>query len=135
MLADQLKPDVIVRGALYPEPVQIIVVLPMGAGYKLVGKGVTSGRVYESILNLEQLANLNATVEPEKEPFDGDPHKFRLGVEALRLGLAYEYDPYFSLSKPQRLDAETELVRVDRKSTRLNSSHLGISYAVFCLKK
>src|SRR5205814_8826630 len=31
-----------------------------------------------------------------------------------------------------------ELVPVvfqDRKSTRLNSSHLGISYAVFCLKK
>src|ERR1039458_6828075 len=24
-------------------------------------------------------------------------------------------------------------VRLDRKSTRLNSSHLGISYAVFCL--
>src|ERR1035438_4397648 len=27
------------------------------------------------------------------------------------------------------------LHHVDRKSTRLNSSHLGISYAVFCLKK
>src|SRR5437899_9580129 len=26
-------------------------------------------------------------------------------------------------------------VVIDRKSTRLNSSHLGISYAVFCLKK
>src|SRR5437899_12607766 len=26
-------------------------------------------------------------------------------------------------------------VTTDRKSTRLNSSHLGISYAVFCLKK
>src|SRR5437899_6401734 len=26
-------------------------------------------------------------------------------------------------------------VTSDRKSTRLNSSHLGISYAVFCLKK
>src|SRR5258705_9956937 len=25
--------------------------------------------------------------------------------------------------------------KTDRKSTRLNSSHLGISYAVFCLKK
>src|SRR5258705_8374028 len=25
--------------------------------------------------------------------------------------------------------------KADRKSTRLNSSHLGISYAVFCLKK
>src|SRR3712207_8292534 len=26
-------------------------------------------------------------------------------------------------------------VKVDRKSTRLNSSHANISYAVFCLKK
>src|SRR5262245_16434970 len=26
-------------------------------------------------------------------------------------------------------------IGLDRKSTRLNSSHLGISYAVFCLKK
>src|SRR5690242_21582575 len=26
-------------------------------------------------------------------------------------------------------------VRIDRKSTRLNSSHMSISYAVFCLKK
>src|SRR5947199_1494468 len=32
------------------------------------------------------------------------------------------------------LDPATRLRR-DRKSTRLNSSHLGISYAVFCLKK
>src|SRR5262245_63936829 len=30
--------------------------------------------------------------------------------------------------------AHTSVTR-DRKSTRLNSSHLGISYAVFCLKK
>src|SRR5690606_42088107 len=28
-----------------------------------------------------------------------------------------------------------ELARQDRKSTRLNSSHVKISYAVFCLKK
>src|SRR5437870_7496893 len=28
-----------------------------------------------------------------------------------------------------------EMVRPDRKSTRLNSSHVAISYAVFCLKK
>src|SRR5256885_5438833 len=31
--------------------------------------------------------------------------------------------------------AEKEEVGADRKSTRLNSSHLVISYAVFCLKK
>src|SRR3712207_6993946 len=28
-----------------------------------------------------------------------------------------------------------EIVELDRKSTRLNSSHANISYAVFCLKK
>src|ERR1039458_7375291 len=31
--------------------------------------------------------------------------------------------------------ATVPLLKGDRKSTRLNSSHLGISYAVFCLKK
>src|SRR5260221_6378762 len=30
---------------------------------------------------------------------------------------------------------EREVARQDRKSTRLNSSHTVISYAVFCLKK
>src|SRR5258705_1892364 len=30
---------------------------------------------------------------------------------------------------------EATVKPIDRKSTRLNSSHLGISYAVFCLKK
>src|ERR1035438_6909860 len=32
-------------------------------------------------------------------------------------------------------DHQKPLRIIDRKSTRLNSSHLGISYAVFCLKK
>src|SRR5256885_2536327 len=32
-------------------------------------------------------------------------------------------------------DTEREWCTADRKSTRLNSSHLVISYAVFCLKK
>src|SRR5207302_8858792 len=31
--------------------------------------------------------------------------------------------------------ANVEVVHKDRKSTRLNSSHVKISYAVFCLKK
>src|SRR5262245_65007785 len=32
-------------------------------------------------------------------------------------------------------EAREHALGQDRKSTRLNSSHLGISYAVFCLKK
>src|SRR5258705_2906100 len=39
--------------------------------------------------------------------------------------------------QPDRHDdrVQRRLAGQDRKSTRLNSSHLGISYAVFCLKK
>src|ERR1035441_7185288 len=33
------------------------------------------------------------------------------------------------------IDNSWHALKIDRKSTRLNSSHLGISYAVFCLKK
>src|SRR5205814_3755814 len=36
---------------------------------------------------------------------------------------------------PSRWAPLTGAPDLDRKSTRLNSSHLGISYAVFCLKK
>src|SRR5438034_4401651 len=42
----------------------------------------------------------------------------------------------FPGSSPQEIPAlEVEQVGIDRKSTRLNSSHTVISYAVFCLKK
>src|SRR3712207_8765817 len=39
---------------------------------------------------------------------------------------------YFHLLRRQAL---SDVHRPDRKSTRLNSSHANISYAVFCLKK
>src|SRR6266480_6720700 len=39
-----------------------------------------------------------------------------------------------SRAEPRRRDPQRRRYR-DRKSTRLNSSHMSISYAVFCLKK
>src|SRR5262245_12493614 len=36
---------------------------------------------------------------------------------------------------PRPAQCHCAIAYIDRKSTRLNSSHLGISYAVFCLKK
>src|SRR5256885_9026980 len=46
------------------------------------------------------------------------------------------YDPGADDPDHQRwLDGGTGHMGEDRKSTRLNSSHLVISYAVFCLKK
>ena len=73
-----LKPNMIVRGPILPEPVQVIVTIPMGDSIKLIGKGLRTGQVHEPILSSEQLATLEAT--PEVEPFDGDAGKFRLGI-------------------------------------------------------
>src|ERR1039458_4448362 len=57
-------------------------------------------------------------------------------LQVLGVGTAAVTDTSIEPSK------DKPLIRVmaadstrDRKSTRLNSSHLGISYAVFCLKK
>src|SRR5689334_24864325 len=47
---------------------------------------------------------------------------------AVNAGVALQFAPGYRL----RLNAKNWL---DRKSTRLNSSHSSISYAVFCLKK
>lgn len=90
------KPGSVVRGSLFPEPVQVIVCTPLGESVKLTGKGLDSGSVHERVLDAAQLGTLS--VSPEEPPYDSDPLHFRLGVEALRLALAYEYDPYFSLS-------------------------------------
>src|SRR3712207_7619389 len=40
-----------------------------------------------------------------------------------------------SAPRVERAGRQTGLGRLDRKSTRLNSSHANISYAVFCLNK
>src|SRR5216683_5881312 len=41
----------------------------------------------------------------------------------------------FMRERPEAVQAPRTLRKLDRKSTRLNSSHDQISYAVFCLKK
>src|ERR1039457_6851141 len=43
--------------------------------------------------------------------------------------------PFFQLTANTSNEALVRIDRTDRKSTRLNSSHLVISYAVFCFKK
>src|SRR5690606_39730418 len=46
-----------------------------------------------------------------------------------------ECEAAFSAGFEKALDITLEPLELDRKSTRLNSSHVKTSYAVFCLKK
>lgn len=95
-IISRLKPDTVVRSPLFAEPVKILLTQSLGTALKLTGTGITSGRTVISILSPDQLATLD--ISPETQPFDGNATHFRLGVEARRLELAYEYDPYFALS-------------------------------------
>src|SRR3712207_6931612 len=62
-------------------------------------------------------------------------HILRLGANALE-GELILLNPFDSTLKPAEIERMFDrLLRRDRKSTRLNSSHANISYAVFCLKK
>src|SRR5437764_4606372 len=54
-----------------------------------------------------------------------------LSLITLHLGFDFNADEY----KIMGLAPYGDAARLDRKSTRLNSSHRCISYAVFCLKK
>src|SRR5688572_32449598 len=68
-------------------------------------------------------------VEPEREMLDVIqvvPHLLGLFLQVVGVAVAH-------LGPPR--DAGTDGGAQDRKSTRLNSSHSQISYAVFCLKK
>src|SRR5947199_9342751 len=53
-------------------------------------------------------------------------------VEGIQLAVDLDLSRIFNFARDTHVGP---LQFVDRKSTRLNSSHLGISYAVFCLKK
>ncbi|MFO0915272.1 MAG: SNF2-related protein [Pirellulales bacterium] len=91
-----LRPGCLISGPTLPERVEVLAIVPMGESLKIIGRGLRTGLVYDPVLNHVQIAQLS--VSAEREPFDGDARLFRLGVEAQRLGLAYEYDPFFSLS-------------------------------------
>ena len=92
----QIRAGCTVSGPFIPEPIEVLAVVPLGTSLKIVGRGKKTGLTHDPVLTPEQIKRL--TVSCEIEPFDGDARLFRLGVEAERLGLAYEYDPFFSLS-------------------------------------
>src|SRR5258705_3457408 len=63
-----------------------------------------------------------------------------LAAGSLDFGLTGDSPPVFAQAAGRDLlyvgaEPPKPESSADRKSTRLNSSHLGISYAVFCLKK
>src|SRR5690606_20918994 len=93
----------------------------------------------KSFLDEKLRLDLSATysnVKREDPPISGNA-----GFEGDLLGAAYSgnptwpTDPDFDVGTQRSPANMLAYFERDRKSTRLNSSHVKISYAVFCLKK
>src|SRR5438876_2799442 len=86
------------------------------------------------------------SIRPVKRIIQSQPTIEGAGVRLRRafgFGATDEFDPFLLLDDFRNENPEDYLAGfpwhphrgIDRKSTRLNSSHPSISYAVFCLKK
>src|SRR5256885_949723 len=80
-------------------------------------------------LKLQELVVFETTLAAQ-----GQAVAFSQAIAQGARQLAEEHEDQFELLVDVRR-ARMQRIRPDRKSTRLNSSHLVISYAVFCLKK
>src|SRR5438445_7704732 len=81
----------------------------------------------------------SSTLFPYTTLFRSSPLNDPRNIQVVNNGSIYDFEGWglkaeIVSDKLQRDDME-DLVDRDRKSTRLNSSHANISYAVFCLKK
>src|SRR3712207_7994270 len=76
-----------------------------------------------------------STLFPYTTLFRSAPRPDLLSDAAWRRGLASLRKPPATTSADRLEQLSLMLQARDRKSTRLNSSHANISYAVFCLKK
>src|SRR3712207_7926759 len=87
---------------------------------------------YTTLFRSQEVAALDTV--PGAEPPEGTEH-----ARSVTLNLKKHLNAAGTVSVPDGFLACKEGVTVsiqkDRKSTRLNSSHANISYAVFCLKK
>src|SRR5690606_12490587 len=96
------------------------------------------GKYNAHIIATQNHANNQANNEPlmayiEKLADEGKVDLNRIYMSGFSMGSMYTLR--FYSRNPEFLAAIVPLAGGDRKSTRLNSSHVKISYAVFCLKK
>src|SRR5690625_5685383 len=92
----------------------------MKHGHKITIGNITVEAVHTPGHTPEHMVFLVTVVAQASEP------GFMLSGDVVVVGV---------LGRPDLLDEAAGGVDTDRKSTRLNSSHVAISYAVFCLKK
>lgn len=92
-----LTPGQILIGKLFNEPVRVETIRPNGSDNWIVGVVGTKSEKFRSVaLSSADIATLKTLSAGYS--YDGDGALIRLGIQALSLGIAYEFDPYYGLS-------------------------------------
>src|SRR5437899_3462210 len=95
-----------------------VVICPVGGGGLLCGTAVAA-----------------KSIRPEIKVVAAEPVNADDAAQSFHAGRLIHSKKKFTIADGLRTNVGAPNFAIDRKSTRLNSSHLGISYAVFCLKK
>jgi SNF2 family DNA or RNA helicase len=109
--ANDFREGVVLNGSQFAEPMQIIGNPTIGDGFLLVNLLGMRTKTFRSGVTLTKQDLAAILIEQKEAIFQGKPRLFKLGVEALRISLAQEFDPYFALSisrvdpLPHQLDA------------------------------
>src|ERR1035441_7019387 len=116
--------DVLTVGAMghRVEQVPSCIQGPDGIKYQ---HGTHPGRAAADLLGREGPAGSAEPNQSRNQPEDGEWYRHWARGDNRRWGLAVDHWIFIQQQREVHF-------KLDRKSTRLNSSHLGISYAVFC---
>ena len=85
------------KAAFWPEPVRVLDMVKRGSSIEIHCVEIGSQRYHSTVLSQEDLEEVEV-LGKGLYTFSGSPDRFKLAIEALRIKLAYEYDPYFAVS-------------------------------------
>lgn len=107
-----LEKNMVIEGPLWPEPVRVLSVDLFGTMLQVDAVGTRTRQFYPGIIvTAAQVEALKVLSSAKGMDFSGDAEAFHLAIEAMRIRLAYEYDPHFAVNAstitplPHQLDA------------------------------
>ncbi|MCL4785392.1 MAG: DEAD/DEAH box helicase [Verrucomicrobia bacterium] len=111
LLANDITDSVVLIGSQFSEPMRVVGNPTAGDGFVIVNLVGTRTSTFRGGVTLTKDDLAKIQMERPAARFGAKPRLFKLGLEALRISLAQEYDPFFGLSisrvdpLPHQLDA------------------------------
>ncbi|MEI6973008.1 MAG: hypothetical protein WCL44_16005, partial [bacterium] len=93
----EITDGVVLVGPQFSEPMRVVGTPNVGDGFVSVNLVGVRANTFRGGVTLTAQDLESISIERPDSAFGGKPRLFKLGLEALRISLAQEYDPYFGL--------------------------------------